>query len=57
MCGQSVDRCFRAEKGEQESERSAQPPEHDAFGEKLADDAHVAGAQGRPNGKLTRAAH
>ena len=33
------------------------PASRNAFGEKLADDARVAGAQGRANGKLARAAH
>ncbi len=45
------------QKASRSPERSAQAREQNAFGEKLADDAQVAGAQGRANGKLARAAH
>ena len=38
-------------------ERAAEAREQHAFGEKLANDAQVAGAQSRANGKFARAAH
>ena len=46
-----------APKGQQESQRSAQAREQDAFCEKLANHAHVARAQRSANGKLARAAN
>ena len=55
--GKVLSTALVAPKGEQEPERPAQAREQNAFGEKLADDARCAGAQGRANGKLARAAH
>ena len=55
--GKVLSTALVAPTGEQEPQRSAQGREQNAFGEKLADDAQVPGAQGCANGKLARAAH